>query len=96
MVVYTRLGGVDIEETLAHIDKTGIIPGYNEWLDSKLVNKAYRATGAILQKPQWHMTMLNHDKRENLNMNDEKWKYLSDRWKSMGLFILLEVSLSES
>ncbi len=90
-----RLGGVDIEKTLAHIDKTRQwreIPGYNEWLDSKLANKAYRATAAVLRSPVRydHAPVITKD---DFLMNDEKWQYITDRWKKYGFIYTLEVSL---
>lgn len=90
-----RLGGVDIEKTLEHIEKTRQwrdIPGYNEWLESKLVNKVYKGTGSILRSPVTydHAPMMT---KEDFLMNDEKWKYITDRWKKYGFIYTLEVSL---
>ena len=90
-----RIGGVDIEKTLAHIEKTRQwrdIEGYNEWLEKKLVNKAYKGTGGILKSPVTydHAPIMHKD---DFFMNDEKWEYIIKRWKNYGLIYTLELSL---
>ncbi len=60
-------------------------------VDSKLVNKAYRAAEPFT-KPKVTYDHAPIMTKEDRFMNDEEWRYITDRWKKYGFIYTLEVS----